>query len=85
MEKITLTAHDYIPSDRLHALDPLGDSISSLELIRVSGSDLDVVNAARVSYGKVSTELSERDKVLINFLMEHDHTLLLNTISFHFV
>jgi hypothetical protein len=28
-------------------LDPLQDSISSLELVRVSGSDADVVNAAR--------------------------------------
>lgn len=34
-------------------LDPLKDGISSLELMRVSGSDLDVVNAARVSYGKL--------------------------------
>lgn len=55
-------------------VDPLGDGISSLELVRVSGSDLDIVNAARVSYGKTSTEISERDKALINFLMEHEHT-----------
>jgi thymidylate synthase (FAD) len=54
--------------------DPLGDGISSVELVRVSGSDLDVVNAARVSYGKVSTTVSDRDKKLINFLMEHNHT-----------
>src|SRR4029078_5305219 len=40
----------------------------------VSGSDLDVVNAARVSYGKTSTEVTERDKKLIAFLMEHNHT-----------
>lgn len=54
--------------------DPLGDGISSLELIRISGSDLDIVNAARVSYGKVSQKVSERDKKLITFLMEHNHT-----------
>lgn len=41
-------------------LDPLKDGISSLELVRVSGSDLDVVNAARVSFGKVSTTTPER-------------------------
>lgn len=57
-----------------HQIDPLQDGISSVELLRVSGSDLDVVNAARVSYGKVSDTISERDKKLINFLMEHDHT-----------
>lgn len=55
-------------------LDPLKDGISSIDLIRVSGSDLDVVNAARVSFGKISTELSERDKKLINYLMKHNHT-----------
>lgn len=55
-------------------LDPLGDKISSVELIRVSGSDLDVVNAARVSYGKVSKEITERDSKLIEFLMNHEHT-----------
>jgi len=54
--------------------DPLGDGISAVELVRVSGSDLDIVNAARVSYGKISNELTDRDAALINFLMEHDHT-----------
>ena len=55
-------------------LDPLQDGISSVELLRVSGSDLDIANAARVSYGRVSHEISERDHKLIAFLMEHNHT-----------
>lgn len=55
-------------------LDPLKDNISSLELIRVSGSDVDVVNAARVSYGKFIQELTPKDIKLIEFLMEYDHT-----------
>jgi thymidylate synthase (FAD) len=55
-------------------IDPLKDGISSVELLRVSGSDLDIANAARVSYGRVSQELSERDHKLIAFLMEHNHT-----------
>lgn len=58
----------------IERLDPLGDGISSLELVRISGTDVDVANGARVSYGKVSKEVTERDKKLINFLMEHDHT-----------
>lgn len=57
-----------------HAIDPLSDGISSVVLVRVSGSDLDVVNAARVSYGKVTTVMTERDEKLIKFLMEHNHT-----------
>ena len=64
-----------MPNSSPHKIiDPLGDSISSLEVIRVSGSDLDIANAARVSYGKMSHELSDRDAKLINFLMEHEHT-----------
>lgn len=55
-------------------VDPLKDGISSIQLVRVSGSDIDVVNAARVSYGKFVTEVSERDSKLIAFLMEHNHT-----------
>ena len=55
-------------------IDPLGDSISSIELVRVSGSDIDVANAARVSYGKFVTQLSERDEKLIRFLIKHQHT-----------
>lgn len=55
-------------------LDPLNDSLSSLELVRVGGSDLDVVNAARVSYGSRVDEVSERDKKLIRYLISHDHT-----------
>ncbi len=55
-------------------LDPLQDGLSSVELLRVSGSDLDIANAARVSYGRVSAAISERDTKLIDFLMEHEHT-----------
>lgn len=54
--------------------DPLGDGISSLSLIRVSGSDTDIVNAARVSFGKTITEMSERDEKLIRYLIKHLHT-----------
>ncbi len=55
-------------------LDPLEDGISSLELIRVSGGDIDIVNAARVSHGKFVTTMQERDKKLIRFLIKHQHT-----------
>lgn len=63
----------YIAADK-NKIDPLSDGISSIELVRVSGSDIDIVNAARVSYGKVSTEITPRDAALIKFLIEHDHT-----------
>jgi len=56
------------------ALDPLHDGISALELVRVSGSDIDIVNAARVSYGKQVTEMSDKDVALIRYLVQYLHT-----------
>ncbi|MDZ4099126.1 MAG: FAD-dependent thymidylate synthase [Methylophilaceae bacterium] len=57
-----------------HTLDPLNDGISSLELVRVSGGDIDVVNAARVSFGTSIAQISDRDEKLIRYLVQHDHT-----------
>jgi thymidylate synthase (FAD) len=42
-------------------------------LIDSLGDDLMVVNAARVSFGRVSTELTDADKGLIGFLMRERH------------
>jgi thymidylate synthase (FAD) len=44
-----------------------------VELLDVMGNDLSVVNAARVSFNKVSEELSERDTKLITYLAKHKH------------
>lgn len=84
MEKNSVIQEQYVPTQDTCACDPLGDGISSVSVVSISGSDLDVVNAARVSYGKVSTELSERDKKLIQFLVLNDHTSPLehNRLSF---
>jgi thymidylate synthase (FAD) len=38
------------------------------------GSDLSIVNAARVSYDKESSEFSERDQKLLSFLIREGHT-----------
>ncbi|WP_248925712.1 FAD-dependent thymidylate synthase [Paenibacillus hamazuiensis] len=45
-----------------------------VRLVDHMGSDLTVVNAARVSYAKQSLELSERDVKLIKFLAREGHT-----------
>ena len=37
------------------------------------GTDLSVVNAARVSFAKVSNELSDKDEKLIKYLAKHNH------------
>jgi thymidylate synthase (FAD) len=44
-----------------------------VELLEVFGSDLTIVNAARVSFDKESTELSKQDMGLIKYLANHDH------------
>jgi thymidylate synthase (FAD) len=45
-----------------------------VELLEVFGSDLTVVNAARVSFHKEATEFSDRDKGLVKYLATHNHT-----------
>lgn len=49
------------------------DGIGSIEVLEVFGNDLTVVNAARVSFAKESTEMSLRDEKLISYLASHDH------------
>ena len=44
-----------------------------IKLVSNMGSDLDVVNAARVSYDKESSSLDDKDVRLINFLVKHKH------------
>ena len=44
-----------------------------VELLETFGSDLTVVNAARVSLGKQVTEFTEKDARLIRYLAQHDH------------
>ena len=38
------------------------------------GSDLSVVNSARVSFDKESSSLSDKDEKLIHYLAKHKHT-----------
>lgn len=45
-----------------------------VRLVNTMGSDLTPVNAARVSYDKESTELTEKDIRLIKFLAREGHT-----------
>ena len=45
----------------------------NVELIEKMGSDLSVVNAARVSFAKRKKEFDEKDEKLIKYLAEHEH------------
>jgi len=44
-----------------------------IEYLDHMGSDITVVNAARVSFGKRTTELTDKDVKLINYLAKHHH------------
>ena len=50
------------------------DNIGSIELVDHMGSDITVVNSARVSYGVHKEELDSKDEKLINYLIKHKHT-----------
>jgi len=45
----------------------------NVEMVDSMGGDLDVVNAARVSFSKESNELGNNDIKLINYLAKHNH------------
>ncbi len=55
-----------------------------VELIDSMGSDLTVVNSARVSFGKRKTSLSEGDKKLIQYLADHKHWSPFRHVQFQF-
>ena len=44
-----------------------------VEMIDKMGTDLSVVNAARVSYAKVKNQFEDKDAKLISFLAKHGH------------
>jgi len=44
-----------------------------VDMLEVFGNDLTVVNAARVSFAKESSEFSQQDEKLVNYLAKHNH------------
>jgi thymidylate synthase (FAD) len=70
----------------MKSIELYGDGIGKVELIDYMGSDLTVVNSARVSFGKHKEELDDKDEKLIDYLIRHKHTSVLehNLITFRF-
>ena len=62
------------------------DNIGSVSLVDSMGSDITVVNSARVSFGVEKNELDAKDKRLIRYLIRERHTSTLehNIITFKF-
>jgi len=59
-------------------------SAGEIDLISYLGSDLDIVNAARVSFSSYSEELDEKSKGLINFLIKNKHATPFEHVVFKF-
>ena len=55
-------------------IDLYNDGIGFVELVASMGTDLTIVNSARVSFGKHKEELDDKDKKLIHYLVRHKHT-----------
>jgi thymidylate synthase (FAD) len=68
------------------SFDLYGDDIGKVELVDYVGSDLTIVNSARVSFGKRKEELDTNDEKLIDYLIRHRHTSVLehNFVTFRF-
>jgi len=62
------------------------DDIGCVDYVDHMGSDLTVVNSARVSFGVQKSSLDGRDRRLINYLIKHRHTSTLehNVVTFKF-
>lgn len=56
------------------SIDLYGDNIGRVDYVSHMGSDLTVVNSARVSFGDSKLELDNRDRKLIRYLVSHKHT-----------
>jgi len=50
------------------------DGVGEVEYIQHMGTDLTIVNSARVSFGKEKEQIDEKDKKLIDYLVRHRHT-----------
>ena len=68
------------------SIDLYGDKIGKVEYVEHMGSDLTIVNSARVSFGKQKDVLDEKDEKLIKYLIKHKHTSTLehNIVTWRF-
>ena len=69
------------------SIELYGDGIGTVDLVDYMGTDLTIVNSARVSFGKSRETLDEKDKRLVNYLVKHRHTSTFehNVVTFRFI
>ena len=71
----------------MRSINVYGDGIGRVDLVEHMGTDLTIVNSARVSFGKHKETLDEKDEKLVNYLVKHKHTSTFehNLVTFRFV
>jgi len=71
---------------KVMSIELYDDKLGRVDYVSHMGSDLTVVNSARVSFGKEVKEISAKDKKLIKYLITHKHTSTLEhcVITFRF-
>lgn len=79
---MSLESVNIAPENSIHVLD---DGQGWISLLRHSGEEVDIVNAARVSFGKLRTEMNEKDEALLQFLINEKHFAPLEHITFTFL
>lgn len=77
-----LNSVNFAPENAVYILD---GKQGWLSLLRYSGEEVDIVNAARVSFGKFRTEMNDSDKKLLQFLIKEKHFGPLEHITFTFL
>ena len=80
MQKMTVQRLNVPPDNHVKVLDGQG----WVGLIDHLGSESTIVNAARVSFGKLKTQMEERDVGLLKYLIENRHTSPLEHLVFTF-
>lgn len=59
---------------KINLYEEVGDDKCYIEYVQHMGTDLTIVNAARVSFGVEKKELDKKDKRLLGYLIKHRHT-----------
>ena len=59
---------------KLNTIFLYDDKIGKVDYVDHMGTDLTIVNSARVSFGKNKDQIDDKDKKLINYLVAHKHT-----------
>lgn len=76
-----LTSVNVPPDNHVMVLDGQG----WIGLVNQMGDETTVVNAARVSFGKMRREMDDRDLALVRYLLENQHNTPLEHVVFTFL